>query len=162
MIAKKVFKKGEAIFSEAPIVSTQFSWNKFYNYRACEFCMRPLEDALENVRRLTENSSISLPFVSQCCTTNKQTHCKCEKCGVEYCSDRCRHQAFLTYHQTLCSVTNSTSYNLIMEFWRSIHLPPETTSIELILKLLAIIKQVKYYSFNKIKKKIPYFKIFSI
>ena len=148
MIAKKVFKKGEAIFSESPIVSTQFAWNKFYNYRACEFCMRPLEDALENVRRLTENSSISLPFLSQCCTTNKKSHCKCETCGVEYCSDSCRHQAFLSYHQTLCSAAkNNNTYNLIIEFWRQIHLPLETTSIELILKLLAIIKQVIHFYF---------------
>ncbi len=147
MIAKKTFKKGEAIFSESPIVSAQFAWNKFYNYKACEFCMRPLEDALENVRRLTENSSISLPFVSQCCKTNKQSHCKCENCGVEYCSDKCRYQAYLSYHQSLCLAVKNNSYNLLMDFWRQIHPPIETTSIELILKLLAIIKQVNYFIF---------------
>ena len=108
--------------------------------------MRPLENALDNLKRLTENNSISVPYLKECCATNKQTHCKCLECGVDYCSLDCRQQAFSTYHHALCLGANRSNpnhpYNLLMDFWKQIHLPPETTTINLIVKLIAIMKQV--------------------
>ncbi|CAF0828134.1 unnamed protein product [Brachionus calyciflorus] len=145
LIAKKSFSKGDVLFSERPIVSAQFAWNEFYNYRACEFCMRPLESAQENIRRLCENPSINLPHLKQCCETKKSTHCVCSQCSIEYCSEDCRLQAFNLYHQTLCLGENrrnpSHPFNILMDVWKQIHLPPETTNIYLIFKLIAMMKQ---------------------
>ena len=28
-----MFKKGQVIFTEKPLVSSQFAWNEFYNYK---------------------------------------------------------------------------------------------------------------------------------
>ncbi len=89
LIAKKNIVKDEVIFVEKPLVSSQFSWNEFYNYKACEYCMRPLETAEENVRRLTENQKFQLNNLL-CCVTNKSCHVKCSNCKVEYCSEECR------------------------------------------------------------------------
>uniref|UniRef100_A0A673KXV0 SET domain-containing protein n=1 Tax=Sinocyclocheilus rhinocerous TaxID=307959 RepID=A0A673KXV0_9TELE len=33
LFAKKTFKKGDPIFIEQPLVSSQFLWNALYNYR---------------------------------------------------------------------------------------------------------------------------------
>ncbi len=146
-MAKTAFVKGQTLFSESPIVSAQFAWNKVYKYRACDNCMRPLETSIENIRRLADNQSLSLPYMAQCCPTSKQNHCKCDQCGIEYCSEKCRFQAIGLFHQTLCQGSKrddpNSRFNLLMDFWRQIHLPPETTSIELIVKLIAIIKQVR-------------------
>lgn len=113
--------------------------------------MRPLETAQENVRRLAENSSINLPHVKQCCSTNKSAISVCDNCKIEYCSETCKYQAYHTYHQTLCLGENRKNpnhpFNLLMDVWKQIHLPPETTTIFLIIKLIATMKQVhKFYS----------------
>lgn len=114
--------------------------------------MRPLENAQENVRRLAENQSIVLPHLKECCETyaRKNERCRCDSCGVEYCSRNCQTQAFATYHQTLCTGSgdpNNQPIAVLMDYWRQIHLPPETTTIYLILKLMALTKQV-FLSFN--------------
>lgn len=113
--------------------------------------MRPLESAQENIRRLAEDSSINLPYLKQCCTTNRSSHCACVNCGIEYCCEDCRYQAYHLYHQTLCLGENRQNpnhpINLLIDVWRQMHFPPETTTIYLIIKLLAMMKQVKKISF---------------
>lgn len=127
-------------------MSAQFAWNQFYNYRACEYCMRPLENAQENVRRLAENPSIVLPHLKECCETfaQRSAQCRCNRCGVEYCCQGCQNEAFVSYHQDLCAANDLVNQTIpvLMDYWRQIHLPPETTTIYLILKLMAITKQV--------------------
>ena len=107
--------------------------------------MRPLETAQENVCRLAEDSSIKLPYLKECCQTNKSQHCACANCGVEYCSRECLELALNTYHQVMCLGSErfnpNMPMNLLIDVWKQIHLPPETTSIELILKMLATMKQ---------------------
>ncbi len=104
------------------------------------------ENAQENVRRLTENGSYNLPHLKECCPTKKSNHCHCPSCGIEYCCVECRQSAYDTYHQALCLGENRTNenhmYNLLMDAWRSTHLPPETTTINLIVKMIATVKQV--------------------
>jgi hypothetical protein len=108
--------------------------------------MKPLETAEENVRRLAETSTISLPLLSQCCQTEKNLHALCPQCGIEYCSEACRAEALQLYHQSLCVGENRKNpnfpLNILMDIWKQIHLPPETTTIYLILKLIAMMKQV--------------------
>ena len=90
--------------------------------KACEHCMKPLETAEENVRRLTENKTQSLLHMKECCTTNKTAHRNCTSCGIEYCSDECRQTAYHTCHQALClgSDRNNSNhpYNILMDAWR--------------------------------------------
>jgi hypothetical protein len=108
--------------------------------------MKPLETAEENVRRLAETNTISLPYLGQCCQTDKTTKVACPQCEIEYCSESCRSQAFHLYHQSLCIGEQRKNpdfpLNVLMDIWKQIHLPPETTTIYLILKLIAMIKQV--------------------
>lgn len=91
------------IFEEAPLISAQYCWNASYGYIACEHCLRPLETAETNVRRLTNDQTINLPYV-ECCPTQewllRQT-IMCS-CGVRFCSQDCFVKAMSTYHHTLC------------------------------------------------------------
>ncbi len=82
--------------------------------------MKPLETAQENVCRLAEDSSLKLPYLKECCTTNKASHCVCDKCGLEYCSEECRVAAFNTYHESLCQLRSdpNSTYNVLMDIWR--------------------------------------------
>ncbi len=64
-----------------PLVTCQFAWNKQYKYRACEYCLRALETAQENVRRLAQNQALELPH-PDCCETKPENHVKCDKCPV--------------------------------------------------------------------------------
>lgn len=108
--------------------------------------MRPLENAQENVRRLAENQSIVLPHLKECCETfaQKSNQCRCPQCGIEYCSKDCLLQASDSYHQSVCPTNPAAaqSMSILMDYWKQIHLPPETTNIYLVLKLIALAKQV--------------------
>ena len=87
------FKEGDVIFEENPLVCCQFAWNADYKYLACENCLRPLETAEENVRRLTNNKEIILPY-HECCETKKELVTECEACGIKYCSNECQKEAW--------------------------------------------------------------------
>uniref|UniRef100_A0AAY5F2R2 Protein-lysine N-trimethyltransferase SMYD5 n=1 Tax=Electrophorus electricus TaxID=8005 RepID=A0AAY5F2R2_ELEEL len=101
LFAKKPFKKGEAIFTERPLVSAQFLWNALYKYRACEYCMRALETAEENARRLSGMPALILPH-QELCKVQPELHHTCPHCQVIYCSSECRQAAWDQYHQVLC------------------------------------------------------------
>ncbi|OTF78084.1 SET and MYND domain-containing protein (SMYD)-like protein [Euroglyphus maynei] len=145
LIATETIHTGEIIFEELPLVCSQFLWNAECKYDACQFCLTPLETAEENVSRLTKEQ-IKLPYFEQCCQTNKSKHVDCLGCGQKerYCSIECRQHAFEIYHQTLCysrSEELANNLNKLCDLWKSIHYPPETASIMLLVKILARIKQ---------------------
>lgn len=121
LVSKRAFEVDNELFKEQPLVSSQFAWNRFYRYKACDYCMKPLETAEENVQRLAEDSSINLPHLKENCLTNKEMHCACNQCGIEYCSNSCRNAALDTYHESLCvGSPNEPShpYNVLMDVWR--------------------------------------------
>ena len=60
LFALRDFRKGETLFREKPIVSSQFSWNRVYGYKCCHHCLEPLETANENVVRLANDPNIVL------------------------------------------------------------------------------------------------------
>ncbi|XP_076367305.1 SET and MYND domain containing, class 5 isoform X2 [Tachypleus tridentatus] len=140
------FSAGETIFEERPLVCSQFLWNQAYGYLACDYCMRPLETAEENARRLSSNHQLVLPY-PQCCNTKKENHVDCSQCEVSYCSVACRSLAWEQYHQFLClgSSTGDSSHPLeqLQVAWRNVHYPPETASIMLIARMIATVKQAK-------------------
>lgn len=143
LFAIKDYNVGDVIFTEEPLISCQFSWNKLYGYLACDYCMKSLETAEEMARRLCNDDSVSLPH-PECCQNKQLTPIACEKCGVKYCTFNCLNRASKEYHRLLClNDQNPHKQSLIdlEESWRQAHYPPETSSIMLIIKLIAKIKQ---------------------
>ena len=130
MYATRNFQIGDVIFQEKPLVSCQFSWNTAYGYLACEYCMRPLESAEANVRRLTNDYSIHLPYANECCP-NRELLAKqvnCQDCGAMYCSQECLIEANQLYHSTLClkMLVNNPVHpvNRLNDAWKRMHYPP--------------------------------------
>ena len=148
LIASDTIYSGETIIQERPLICSQYLWNIEYRYDACDFCLTPLETSEENVRRLSDDETIVLPYKEQCCPTNKSTQVACSCNFVRFCSVDCQTQAWQMYHKVLCpsEQTNSQQHLAIAlkelcDFWKSIHYPPETASIMLLVKILASIKQ---------------------
>lgn len=116
-------KADTVLFEEAPLVSAQFSWNYTYGYLVCEYCLKPLETAETNVRRLANDFSISLPYI-ECCPVQEQLsgHTKCPDCRELYCSEECMHTAAKLYHRVLClgAEKNNMEHptNVLVEFWK--------------------------------------------
>lgn len=148
MISKKHFQEGEVIFEEEAFVSCQFSWNSAYGYQACDHCMRPLETAEQNVRRLASDQSISVPLQEHDPIKRLvDQFCVCVQCGVKYCSETCLADASKKYHQVACMGTfrqdDSHPINILNDAWKKMHYPPETGTILLIVRIMAMYKQSK-------------------
>jgi len=144
IVAKRIYQTGELIFEEQPLVVSQFEWNKLYKYAACEFCLYPLESCEKNLRRLCQDASIVLPHPE--CDVNaniEQRIVRCPKCQEMFCSMNCYQQAMSSYHATLCQFHDNRLFQQILDLWRSAHPPPETTTISLVLKLMAMLKQTE-------------------
>uniref|UniRef100_A0A8C9FDE2 SMYD family member 5 n=1 Tax=Pavo cristatus TaxID=9049 RepID=A0A8C9FDE2_PAVCR len=113
---------------------------------ACDHCLRALETAEENAQRLLGRSSLVLPHPEQC-SIRKDLHQQCPRCQVTYCSAECRQAALEQYHQVLClgpSRDDPTHpLNKLQEAWRNMHYPPETSSIMLMARMVATVKQAK-------------------
>lgn len=149
LFADVQFGEGDVIFTEKPLVCCQFSWNKAYQYKACEYCMKSMETAEESCRRLAQDETIVLPH-KECCTVDKKEHSKCELCATEYCSSHCKQKAAEEYHGMIClSDTNPIKQELeaLEDMWRQIHFPPESANIMLVVRMIALVKQ----SFDKDK-----------
>uniref|UniRef100_A0A674NJ34 Protein-lysine N-trimethyltransferase SMYD5 n=1 Tax=Takifugu rubripes TaxID=31033 RepID=A0A674NJ34_TAKRU len=146
LFAKRSFRKGDTIFIERPLVSAQFLWNSLYKYRACEYCLRALETAEENARRLSGVPGLSLPHPELCCVRPELHQC-CPQCQVMYCSSECRQAAADQYHRVLCLGASQEDpdhpVNKLKDAWRSMHYPPETSSIMLMARMVAAVKQAK-------------------
>ncbi|XP_051506154.1 histone-lysine N-trimethyltransferase SMYD5 [Myxocyprinus asiaticus] len=146
LFAKRPFKKGDTIFTEQPLVSSQFLWNALYKYRACEYCLHALETAEENARRLSGLPGLSLPH-PELCKVRPDRHQACPQCPVMYCSAECRQAAWEQYHKVLCLGPSHDDpdhpINKLQDAWRSVHYPPETSSIMLMARMVATIKQAQ-------------------
>ncbi|XP_033756750.1 SET and MYND domain-containing protein 5-like [Pecten maximus] len=144
LFAAKDFKKGDVLFEERPIVSSQFLWNEFYKYTACEYCLKSLETAEKQCQRLTENPSVTLPY-PECCEAKLDQYVWCPQCQVVYCCEGCRTAAWTDYHRTLCMGPSREDGDhplaRLGEAWRNTHYPPETSSIMLLAKMIAMVKQ---------------------
>ncbi|XP_013385788.1 SET and MYND domain-containing protein 5-like, partial [Lingula anatina] len=64
---------------------------------------------------------------------------------VLYCSDGCRDSAWNLYHRVLCQGASVADPNhpteKLKDAWRNMHYPPETSSIMLIARMIALVKQ---------------------
>ncbi|KAF2367022.1 SET domain [Trinorchestia longiramus] len=142
LFAAREFKEDEIIFEEIPIVSCQFVYNKQYGYRACDHCLRSLESAESNVRRLTQEAALELPY-PQCADLPLPSVLQCSACQAEFCSEECRSTAWQQYHQLLCHPSTDSCHPLalLLHEWKQQHFPPETLSILLPARLLAGVLQ---------------------
>uniref|UniRef100_A0A672SKZ7 Protein-lysine N-trimethyltransferase SMYD5 n=1 Tax=Sinocyclocheilus grahami TaxID=75366 RepID=A0A672SKZ7_SINGR len=146
LFAKRPFRKGDTILAEQPLVSSQFLWNALYKYRACEYCLRALETAEENARRLSGLPALSLPH-PELCKVRPDRHQACPHCQVMYCSAECRQAAWEQHHKLLCLGPSHHDpdhpVNKLQDAWRSVHYPPETSSIMIMARMVATIKQAQ-------------------
>ncbi|XP_035017834.1 histone-lysine N-trimethyltransferase SMYD5 [Hippoglossus stenolepis] len=146
LFARRSIKKGDSIFIERPLVSSQFLWNSLYKYKACEFCLRALETAEDNARRLSGIPGLNLPH-PELCRVRPELHQTCPQCQVMYCSSECRQAAAGQYHRVLCLGSSQEDpdhpLNKLKDAWRSLHYPPETSSIMLMARMVALVKQDK-------------------
>lgn len=138
LFALRRFVEGEAVAVELPVASCQLVWNRACKYAACDLCLRPLETAEANAKRLAAKPQLRLPQPG-CCTTRVTEHVLCPGCQVVYCSEECRLLAWKQHHNVLCAASCEPSRPLhhLLEAWKSMHYPPETTTVELVVKILA-------------------------
>ncbi|RXM36582.1 SET and MYND domain-containing protein 5 [Acipenser ruthenus] len=137
LFAKRTIRKGETIFVERPLVSAQFLWNALYKYRACDYCLRSLETAEENGRRLSGNPCLSLPHPEQC-RVRRELHEACPQC--QYFVSRQCSGALQAY---LVILPDSLPRLSVCLFLRNMHYPPETSSIMLMARMVATVKQAR-------------------
>ncbi|CAG9808176.1 unnamed protein product [Chironomus riparius] len=139
VIANKFIKEGELILTESPLISAQFTWNKEYGYLCCDHCFLPLESAQENVRRLAMDVSIVLPKqVNELADQIDQ----CNNCQAKYCSPKCASSAAASYHNFECNQYKfGGRFYEIHELWKKSHYPPETATIDLVIRIFGMIKQ---------------------
>ncbi|XP_018006622.1 histone-lysine N-trimethyltransferase SMYD5 isoform X1 [Hyalella azteca] len=138
LFATRQFREDDLIFEETPVVSCQFVYNKEYGYRACDQCLRSLETAECNVRRLCQEPLLVLPH-PECADTALPAVLLCPGCQAEYCSEECRREAWQQHHQLLCYAPSHSDHPLtrLLVEWKQHHYPPETLSILLLARLLA-------------------------
>ncbi|XP_061393636.1 histone-lysine N-trimethyltransferase SMYD5 [Musca vetustissima] len=146
MVAAKLINAGDTIFEEEPFVSCQFSWNAAYGYAACDHCMRPLETVTENVRRLASNQTLVVPLTEHDPTKQwLEQFTVCPNCKIRYCSEDCRVEALKKYHRVGCMGNfrqdDSHPINRLNEIWKKMHYPPETGTIMLLVRLMAMYQQ---------------------
>lgn len=155
LFATKKFDPGDIILEEDPLVSCQFAWNAAYRYLACDYCMRPLETPEQNVRRLACKSEIVLPHADSF-EINLEDLETCAKCEALYCSGMCKQMAYERYHRTTCFDMTDPLHpmTVLIEEWKQMHYPPETTNILLLVRILAFINQSPdpAYAASKIKQ----------
>ncbi|KAL0276332.1 UNVERIFIED_CONTAM: hypothetical protein PYX00_003923 [Menopon gallinae] len=144
LFALAQFQEGDIIFEEEPLVSCQFAWNEDCGYKACDHCMRPLETAEENAKRLSMVSDLNLPHPEQC-PVDKAKHVPCQQCQTMYCSTDCRATAWKKYHKTLClqkaEKDGTHPLEVLKQTWKEMYYPPETSTIMLFARIFAMIHQ---------------------
>ncbi|KAH8861775.1 SET and MYND domain-containing protein 5 [Schistosoma japonicum] len=139
LVAAQSINTEDILFTEDPLICCQFSWNKLYGYKACDHCLRPLESSEENVQRLTNNPTFTLPYSEASFQCNQIV--QCPTCLTNYCSQNCLDSAALTYHSVMCmGLIESENENPLKKLdiiWRQFHYPPESGTIFLLVRIAA-------------------------
>lgn len=152
VFATQNIKEGGEILREMPMVASQFSWNAEYKYLCCSHCMKPLETAQDNVRRLAFDSTIILPY-AECDKINLQNVVKCDNCENLFCSQSCYCAELQKNHQMYCNQFGPNGrFHEIHEIWKRMHYPPESASIVLIIKIFALIKSAPQETIAKLSE----------
>jgi len=140
VFAKQDIEEGDVIIKESPIVACQYSYNKVY-FPACSHCLKSMETPNEMLQRLANLDTKPKLF-----NTNEEEIPKiyCPHCETEfYCSEECRDEAWGSYHKILClgkKPKNNHPLIKLEEAWKQAHFPPETATIMLLARMIAMIK----------------------
>lgn len=144
LVATVDIEEDQIIFREDPIICAQYLYNRDF-FPACSHCMKSLETPARMLQRLAGlDSEPALPPIDselESCSDQDNT-LRCHSCQREaYCSEKCRREAFESYHSILCTLNADDSHPLIRleAFWKSFHFPPETATITLITRMIATI-----------------------
>uniref|UniRef100_A0A0V0J9I1 SET and MYND domain-containing protein 5 n=1 Tax=Schistocephalus solidus TaxID=70667 RepID=A0A0V0J9I1_SCHSO len=142
LVSTRIIRPEDIIFSERPLVCCQFSWNRFYGYLACDYCLRPLETAEANARRLLSKPDFCLPrFEDAPFSSPLETIVACQNCTVQYCCDACRSSSAAEYHSFLCPALcpdpANNAFTRLDEEWRNSQHPPETGTVMLLVRMAA-------------------------
>ncbi|XP_055337689.1 histone-lysine N-trimethyltransferase SMYD5-like [Paramacrobiotus metropolitanus] len=142
LFARKKFEKGDVVLHEKPLVCCQFAYNEDCGYRACEYCLSPLETAQENAQRLSGIPALALPH-PELDPVNPKNFQSCPGCAVMYCSVSCMDEAARRYHRTLCHNPHDPAHplNILRNAWKEIHFPPESFNIMIMAKVAAMYQQ---------------------
>ncbi|VDK20906.1 unnamed protein product [Taenia asiatica] len=130
--------KNEVIFEERPLICCQLSWNRFYGYKSCDYCLKPLESPQDNARRLLRDSNLVLPTIPGASDGHSPVQIfRCPSCGIEYCSEACRAASASEYHFFVCSNGQNNPFFQLEQEWRKSHLVPETGTVMLLVRIAA-------------------------
>lgn len=140
LVLSRPIKESETLFKERPLICCQFSWNRHYGFKACDYCLQPLESPTENARRLLKNPSFNLPQISGVIDPQKSVETvQCAVCGVAYCSQACCEASANEYHAYICTPPNTPNdvFERLDLEWRESHYPPETGTVMLLVRIAA-------------------------
>lgn len=130
--------KNEVIFEERPLICCQFSWNRFYGYKGCDYCLKPLESPQDNARRLLRDNSFVLPITPDASDGDSSVQIfQCSSCGTEYCSEACRVASANEYHSFVCCSGQDNPFFQLEQEWRKSHSVPETGTVMLLVRIAA-------------------------
>ncbi|KAH9285357.1 SET and MYND domain-containing protein 5 [Echinococcus granulosus] len=130
--------ENEVILEERPLICCQLSWNRFYGYKSCDYCLKPLESPQDNARRLLRDHSFVLPVIPGASDGHFFVQpFQCSSCGVEYCSEACRAASASEYHFFICCRGQENPFFQLEKEWRESHLLPETGTIMLLVRIAA-------------------------
>jgi len=101
---------------------------------------------VENVRRLANNNAVAVPLVEHDPTAQwLPQFTQCARCKARYCSEDCLVEAQKRYHRVSCMgafrADDTHPINVLNETWKKMHYPPETGTIMLIVRLMAMYQQ---------------------
>jgi hypothetical protein len=139
LVATRDVVAGEVMLTEAPLAAAQFAWNASCGYRACGQCLRSLETAAEMFQRLAAlDKPPTLPHADTCCASSSLTPVGCPAgCSAVYCGEACRDAAWRDHHVHMCPLgEHGEIVSALQEAWREFHSPPETTSAELLCRIV--------------------------
>ncbi len=140
LVATRTIKEEEVLFRERPLICCQLSWNRHYGFKACDYCLQPLESPQENARRLLQDPNFNLPDVPGAPSgIHDASVFHCPNCQIGYCSEACRQASANEYHAFLCTPPQNSPnpFELLEQEWRESHFPPETGTVMLLVRIAA-------------------------
>eukprot|EP00730_Choanoeca_flexa_P014248 TRINITY_DN6160_c0_g1_i3.p1 TRINITY_DN6160_c0_g1~~TRINITY_DN6160_c0_g1_i3.p1 ORF type:complete len:395 (+),score=42.04 TRINITY_DN6160_c0_g1_i3:2-1186(+) len=127
-------EEGDVLLREKPIVSAQFSWNRAYRYQACQYCLMSIESPQDMARRMCGDPTMVLPAPPGVAPAKSRAENPQLIADKTYCCVNCANAD--DYFRKVLASTPQDNIDTIEQVWQAMHPPPETTSLELLLRTL--------------------------
>ena len=120
LVAKTAFAQNDIVLSEKKCVAAQNLDDKLENVKVCGNCMRSVEGVLANClrarRKLPQSERQKLPGIAEATFVHLETfadlpvpvpcaYAESHGCTEQYCSHKCKEEAWRRYHGVLCPKT---------------------------------------------------------